>query len=31
MVFLMPEFWQFWLNMGIAGIFAILTIERKRK
>ena len=28
---LMPEFWQFWLNLGIAGIFTTLTIERKRK
>ena len=27
---LMPEFWQFWLNLGIAGIFTTLTIERKR-
>lgn len=27
---LMPEFWQFWLNLGIAGIFTALTIERKR-
>ncbi|WP_127846772.1 hypothetical protein [Psychroflexus aestuariivivens] len=27
---LMPKFWQFWLNLGIAGIFTTLTIERKR-
>ena len=26
----MPSFWQFWINLGFAGILAILTLERKK-
>jgi predicted transporter len=24
-----PHFWQFWVNLGIGGIIAILTTQRK--
>jgi len=31
MAILMPAFWQFWINLAIAGIYTILTIERKNE
>lgn len=30
MAMLTPRFWQFWINLGISGIIAILTIQRKK-
>lgn len=30
MAILTPSFWQFWTNLGIGGIIAILTTQRKK-
>lgn len=30
MAMLTPSFWQFWTNLGIGGIIAILTTQRKK-
>ena len=30
MAMLTPSFWQFWINLGIGGIIAILTTQRKK-